>query len=406
MNSKIPRGHGLARRMALALLVLAMMLAGCASGDGAETADVPAGDTEDDATDTDGEEPAADDATVTEAATATEEDAPEDSEDPTEAVAGSDPDEVGPAPQPLDEPTVVTVNQAAYIDGFSNLYAADVMGEFEKENITIEYSLLPSTDALSILAQGDGRIDVAMSSFAAAFVNAVEAGLEVGVILPSYSEVPEIPGSGYGIFMRNELIEDPSLVEGAVFGSASGAAGFTSYYLDVWLEEQGLTITDVEVRRIPTTEMPLAMEQNAIQGGYLTCPACTQVDPEVAQFVIPSTPALGTNWAGPRLLVDEPEVGEAFVRAIARATRAYLQGDYYDNPELLSRMAELMGVPEESLTAVGEYGWDPDLAFPPEEAVTGLQETWLEIGDILEVSEPVPYEDIFRTEVRDAALAG
>ena len=308
------------------------------------------------------------------------------------------PDIVGMEPRPLSEPTTLRINMASRLEAFSNTLLAVALGEFKKENIDVEIVELPSTDAIGLLAQGDGKIDLMLASFPAAAFNAVAAGANIAAIYPGYAAGGGDSASVRdGIWIRKEAIENPELLRGAVFGSASGVGGYVPYFLNKYLDKFGLKITDVEIRRFPATEMPLAIEQGVVMGAYVTCPTCDEVNTDIAEFVIPAEPALSMNIAGPRLL-NNPEIALAVVRAIARTHVNYLQGNYKENPEVVKALAGIMQVSEDYIRSTPPYKFSTDLALPPPEAVHEAQQQWVELGGVLNAPEPIPYEKMFRTE--------
>ena len=112
--------------------------------------------------------------------------------------------------------------------------------------------------------------------------------------------------------------------------------------------------------------------------------------PEVATCctkILGNVPTLGKYIFGTRFLNDEPETAEAIVRALMRTNRTYLQGDYHDDPEVMTILSEALGAPEESIASVSEYVLDPELGIDLD-FVTEAQKIWI-AGEGLDLEQPI-----------------
>jgi NitT/TauT family transport system substrate-binding protein len=67
---------------------------------------------------------------------------------------------------------------------------------------------------------------------------------------------------------------------------------------------------------------------------------------------------LGALNFGSRLLGNDRQVGEAFVRAYIRGQEKYLSGDYHKDPKAMQGLADELGVPLASLTSTPSLRWD------------------------------------------------
>lgn len=293
------------------------------------------------------------------------------------------------------------MNVPLRLDPFLHFLLAEEMGEFEKENLTVEFVALPSADAIPQLASGD--IEALASSWSAANVNAIEAGVEMRAVLELGAEQP----GGQGVWVNNDILDEgPAALEGAQIGTATGAGSVSVLFIEEYLQEAGLDITDVELVQLPAAEVPLAMQNNVVSAAWVTSPAYL----EIADFATwvsgaPTDFSGGAVYFGPELLNDQPEVAEAFVRAVLRTVNTYLQGDYKADPEILPRVAAALETEEEVIQRTPSMIFDPNGAVNTDLLVP-LQEIWLKIPDILRTSEPLPPEQLFDVSIVERVLAG
>jgi NitT/TauT family transport system substrate-binding protein len=215
------------------------------------------------------------------------------------------------------------------------------------------------------------------------------------------------------MWVRDEIVGDdgemdPCEFEGLTvsFGGTAGFAGTASWWLSEHLADCDLTVADVELSTLGGPDMLIALETGAIDAAFLFDPLWVQAEEGgYAQLVVPQPRvALGGYLFG-SLRSERPEVVEAFVRAIARTTRTYLQGDYHADPEVLAGLVETLGVPEETITGSLPLVFDPDLPMDTSPLVP-MQEVWMGVGGILEYDEPIAAEELFDLTFRDAVLAG
>jgi NitT/TauT family transport system substrate-binding protein len=248
---------------------------------------------------------------------------------------------------------------------------------------------VPSDGLLLLLT---GEVDVLASAPNAGALNAASQGL-VRIVAPMMYPAPE---SQTGLWVRNEMAGgdgdefDFAELEGARIGSATGAGSPTSVPIAEALEAEGLTLADVEFVQLGVADTLVALENGSVDAAWLLDPFWLEVvDADHSQFVLPPAPdlALATYFFGPNLLEDSPEVGEAFVRALMRTTRTYLQGDYKADQEVLNALSEIMEVPEESLQQTPPGVFDPDLTLE-DSVAERFEATYLSVDGLLEYDEP------------------
>lgn len=293
-------------------------------------------------------------------------------------------------PVPLDEPTTITMTMVGKLEYFTPALLAISQGEFEKENLTIDLQILPLTESIPALAQG--QTDVAVSGIAAPVLNAVEGGAELKMVLPGANS-----SSGDGLYVKTELAElGPQALKGTKIGLSVGIAQSSIVPITEYLAEGGLTLDDVSIEIIPQLDLPAALLSGQIDGAWVTAPQHLSLLADGAAVKVAAyddgTYTTGIFF-GPNLLEGNPQVGQAVVRALTRTTLTYLQGDYKADPEIAQMVADALEVTVEDVRKTDSlvYGFDINT-----EIFTKAQKIWLEAGEILtydQMLEPGAYVD-------------
>lgn len=318
--------------------------------------------------------------------------APTEPETPAEIVGGYD-------PQPLTERTTITVNTAARVESFSALYLAYAMGEFEKENLDIEFTAVATQDAL--VGLGQNQVHVLGSPPSAAVFNAINSGVDIKPAVPCYTDNADT------WWVQKDLADaGAASLKGKKVGNATGPSGTSVIGIDVYLQSGGLDITDVTIERFAAADVPTAVIQNAIDAAFIPEPGARVVDQSGVAVPVDSMPRdAGSSQCvylfGPDLLNERPEVGAAFTRAIARTMRDYLQGDYKSNPQVVADLAEALQRTEEEIKATPSVKFDLASGFD-HALYTRVQELWIEIGGILSYDTPMDPSDVIAAEFVDA----
>jgi cyclohexanone monooxygenase len=206
------------------------------------------------------------------------------------------------APDPLPDEVVVKVGLVARVEPFAGVLAGEILGEYAKENIKIEYVELPASDIL--LQVNQGAIDISPNSFSAGFLNAILQGFEIKFVAPAQYSAGE---SLSGLFVLPEFAENPEQLRGQRVGINSGAASSNVITLGQYLESIGLTVNDVVIDSMTPDVMTPALEQGEIAMAYMTSPRYLDaVERGVAVSVSPAQP--GTVMSG---LVVGPSIMSA-----------------------------------------------------------------------------------------------
>jgi NitT/TauT family transport system substrate-binding protein len=299
-------------------------------------------------------------------------------------------------PQPLATPVTLKVSVASPNETYSAVRLANLLGEFEKENITIEFVTIPSTESMPALASG--IIDVAAFGVTVPFFNAVAGGADIRMVM-----VGSESSAASGVYVRSDIADlGAAALEGKTLGLSLGWGQTSAVPLEEYLQSADLTIDDVEVATIPLEELAVSLDSGVIDLSILAPPASLLFEKNgnakrVAGFENGERTA---GYAfGKRLLTDEPEVGQAFIRAIIRTIDTYLVGDYKANAETRALLAEANAVTEDDLLLTESvsfsYFSQSDIDSGAFEIYTRAQDLWLRAGLLSyeELLEPSDYAD-------------
>lgn len=329
---------------------------------------------------------------------------------PATGVASSAPAEpAGLAPDPLAEATVVRVAAREFSESFAPVVVGEAFGEFAKENIEIEFVTAGGADIPLMLSSGE--VDVGAIGLSAGLMNGTAAGSVLELVAPNHTPNPD---SKAGLWVTDELAAGSTdsaeilrRLEGEAIGSAVGPGTVLSWVIDGVLATEGLGIDDVELTQIGGgSETLLALQNGAVPAAWVLDPFWVELeDMDIAEFVAPqpSGIALGGYFMSERLLVDEPDVGLAFVRALTRTVRTALQGDYHEDPEVVEALAAATGQPLDSITGGLPMIFDPDMTLLGPDEIASLQDSFRS-GGVLSYEEPLPYDALVEPAFVEAVL--
>ncbi len=265
------------------------------------------------------------------------------------------------SPRPLPQRVELKVAVGGFTEINAAVLLAKAMGEFDKENIAVEISMQKPSDGLVLLATG--RIDMLASQPGAAFFNAVAGGVDARMVAPCGFSAPD---SRTGFWVSKDWLAgrpySPALLKGQAIGSAVGVGTTVSYWLEVEMEKAGLDQRAVTWRTIGVGDILLALENGAVNVGFLFDGIWQKADPAKVQFAFGGTSDIsGAYFFGPSLLRTNRPAGEAVMRALTRTVRTYLQGKYHPDDKVAPVLAKAMGISVDDLRRGGEMSFPPDM---------------------------------------------
>lgn len=312
-------------------------------------------------------------------------------------------------PQPLPQRETVVVGQPYKLETFLAMLLAQEYGEFERENLDVQIETVPPNDGTVLLSQG--RLDVVPTGTSAVNFNAVAGGARVRAVMPG--SVP-LTDSHEGLWLHREVLGDdgvfqPADLRGRTIATLGGPVGVNQAYM--WQEftqlDPAFRIADVAFERFSAADMAVAVVNGAVDGGIMVAPSWEALVDDPCCVDVGFSPPFGSSYYafGPTLLDERPEVGQAFVRALARTTAAYLQGDYHADPRLAADTARVLDSTLERIQA--EPAPTFSLNFPMPVEMNGISQEYLfEIGDVLSYPTALTAEQMFDTRFVDALRAG
>lgn len=297
-------------------------------------------------------------------------------------------------PQPLENPVTLKVSVSGTSELWSAVRLADSTGEFAKENISLEYVTLPSTESVPALVSGS--VDVVALGVTIPFFNAIAggAGIKITFLGPDLS-----PDAGF--YVQSDLADQgPAALKGKKVGLSQGWGQIGAVPIRDYLATAGLTLSDVEIVTVPLEDLAVSLDSGVIDATWLQPPSTNIfIENGKAKRVIgnPNNEAGGAYAFGTRLLSEEPEIGQAFIRAMMRTVNTYLLGDYKANAETVDLLATALGLTADEIkkTKSTNFAVYTENQIQTERTLlyTQAQELWLELGGLLTFESPLPADD-------------
>lgn len=327
------------------------------------------------------------------------------STDPTDLTAGRAVARCSPgspAPQKLAEPATIKFSTPARLEFMSPVLLADAMGEFAKENLTVEVITLPFPDAVPQLAQG--QLDVAAGGIEGSLFNAGAQGLGVKLVMGNYfpADAGDYDTPQVGIWCKRDAFSDPANpnfteVAKMKLGLPAGKGSSGFYWANEMLVRRAgpdASIAHADVQQLPAADMLTALKNGAIGCGMLLDPIWVDIKDDPA-FVLAATQTpgepLGGYYFGKNLLKERPEVGDAFVRAVIRTINTYFTGDYHQNDEVVQAISKAINQPVENIRRTPSLLMDWEVRRGTTDRI---QDLFIEVGGLLPFDQPVPEDKL------------
>jgi NitT/TauT family transport system substrate-binding protein len=313
-------------------------------------------------------------------------------------------------PEPLPKRATVKIGVAGFQEPNLPYHLADELGEFEKENIDAEITVIEPTDAAALLARGE--LDVVPGSLSPGYLNLLSEGAGFRAVLPFYEFDPD-SGAEIGLWVRNDALGDDGFQGSDLVGlrvlHVSGAASTSvnRFYEEV-LEPEGIEPSEILLERLPPPDMPAALINGAAPAAFVMAPFYEQLEGnDCCEFIgyWPEYP-ISQVFLAEQLLNEDREIGLAVTRAIMRTQMTYLQGEYTQNPEVADFMVEKVGITRDQLDDWSHLYWNPefDLAV---DTIVDVQDYFFALGDVLSYPEDerLTADDMFDTSILEELLA-
>lgn len=303
---------------------------------------------------------------------------------PTEAVATTTADVDPLAPKPLAERATIRMGVGSKAESLASLWAALELGEFDAENVTVEISVAPLNDILVLAQQGD--LDVVTQGVSAGTLNLLASGDDLRFVFPGGS--PAAGGTALGFWARKDILGDdgvlqPDELPGVTIATVAGEIAATNAWFWKMVDDMGGGVTpeDVTYTDLAYADAANAIVNEAVQIAFTVTPFNELIEEsDCCVFLTaaaPTVPASGYVFGPNMYEPGNQELGQAFVRAMARTVRDHMQGDYEANPEVLQAISTQTELPAEQIQGTPSLTFEPEM---PEESLTVAANFFESIG--------------------------
>ncbi|MGP4050156.1 ABC transporter substrate-binding protein [Streptomyces sp. 2A115] len=251
-----------------------------------------------------------------------------------------------PAPRPLAKTRKLTIAtgtlSAEYV---APLQVAADKGEFKKEGLDVTLKVLPTPDALPLLAKGD--IDAQWAAPEAAVMNGVNGGFDIKWVAGNFSPDPK---SKSGLWVRLKDGESASHVPmaGRKMGTMIGKGSVIAYPMNKALKKHGGGLDEIQFQQLGSADVLTALQNGGVDSAWLLDPVWRKVDGDGRYAFLGGQPVaepLGGMLFGPTLLKEDVDAGVALLRAYVRTINTYFSGasgDYKKDPAFVATLAKLL----------------------------------------------------------------
>lgn len=255
-----------------------------------------------------------------------------------------------PATAPGDQAGLkrVTAVVTPYL-AFAPYFIAQEEGFFEGQGLEVEFIRFTQS-ARTIPALMTGDVDVVAGTPFASYFNAISQGSNIRFVADR-GHMPPTGCASQAVVVRKDLVADGTLEQpGWLKGRRLAATSPTSpglFIINQLLEEQGLTIEDIEFISLSTPNRIQAFATDSIDITALPEPHLTRALDEGHTYVLKSAGQArpffqqGVIAFGPNLLEKDPEAGQAFMTAYLQGVRQFMKGKTKRNVAIIARHTEL-----------------------------------------------------------------
>ncbi|MCG0286978.1 ABC transporter substrate-binding protein [Streptomyces sp. PSAA01] len=313
--------------------------------------------------------------------------------DPADASAARAPARCAPgapAPKPLKKKTKIVVSAGTLTAEYlAPLRIAMAKGEFGREKLDVELKLLPTPDALPLLAKGD--IDVQYAAPEAAVLNGIRQGFAIRWVAGNFTPAP---GSRSGFWARlkpGETADEVSLKDRTV-GTLIGKGSVIMYPMEKVLAAHKADVDSVRFQQLGPAEVLTSLKNGGVDAAWLLDPVWRQVDGDAGYAFLGGQPRgepLGGLLFGPDLLTENPDAGVAFLRAYIRTVNTYFAGDYKKDKAFLDDLGQALKTEPDTLAAVPSLRMDWEIR---EGTVGRLQKAYATAGVV--EGDPLPEDQV------------
>ncbi|UNT01198.1 ABC transporter substrate-binding protein [Streptomyces tubbatahanensis] len=258
-----------------------------------------------------------------------------------------------PAPRKLKKTRKLTIATSTLTAEYvAPLQIAIAKGEFAKEGLDVELRVLPTPEALPLLAKGE--IDALWAAPEAAVVNGINSGFDIRWVAGNFSPDPK---SKSGLWVRLREGEKPSSVSLAnrKIGTLIGKGSVISYPMDTLLSAHGADMASMSFQQLGSSDVLTAFTSGGVDAAWLLDPVWRRVEEDEKYAFLGGQPPgepLGGALFGPGLLSADVDAGVALLRAYIRTVNTYFADDYKKDPAFVAELAKILKQDPKVITAV------------------------------------------------------
>ncbi|MDR6976721.1 NitT/TauT family transport system substrate-binding protein [Streptomyces sp. 3330] len=311
--------------------------------------------------------------------------------DPADLSAGRTPARCqpgAPPPSPLSERRRLTLAtgtlSAEYV---APLQVALDKGEFAREGLDVTLKVLPTPDALPLLAKGD--VDALWAAPEAAVMNGVRGGFDIRWVAGNFSPGP---GSKSGLWVRlkdGESAADVTM-SGRRLGTMIGKGSVIAYPMEKALQRHGGDLARIQYQQLGSADVLTALQNGGVDSAWLLDPVWRRVEGEPGYAFLGGQPPgepLGGLLYGPSLLADDVDAGVALLRAYIRTVNTYFAADYKTDAGFVGYLAKLLKIDEAILESTPSLRMDWEIRAGTTDR---LQAAYEAQGVTAESASPLP----------------
>ncbi|WP_327401428.1 ABC transporter substrate-binding protein [Streptomyces sp. NBC_01288] len=276
---------------------------------------------------------------------------------PTRVPARCEP--LAPPAQPLPKTRKLTIAtgtlSAEYV---APLEVAVDKGEFKKEGLDVTLKVLPTPDALPLLAKGD--IDAMWAAPEAAVMNGVKGGFDIKWVAGNFSPDPKSKSGLWVKLKKGEAAADVRMA-GRRMGTMIGKGSVIAYPMEKALATHGGGLDKIQYQQLGSADVLTALQNGGVDSAWLLDPVWRKVDDNPRYAFLGGQPLgepLGGMLYGPSLLNDDLDAGVALLRAYIRTVNTYFAGDYKADPSFVAYLAKLLKADESVLKSTPSLTMD------------------------------------------------
>jgi NitT/TauT family transport system substrate-binding protein len=328
-----------------------------------------------------------------------------------------------PAPIPLPAPATVRVGvRATQQDGKRSIGAelapvllAKQLGEFDKENLTVE--ITPYADTKTLFAALDaGVVDVVAGDLDAPFFDLVNKHLQDGTPGPRLvmggavaSRPNDLSTPQAGLWVRSDMLtksdrwsdleDEPVAVQGSIGDAVTEP-------ITALLRQDDISLNEVHLDVMTSPEAATGMLDEKLAAAWLDDPDWRRLvgnDRFRLAATLPVSESLGGVMFGPRLVEPDQDraVGVAFSRAVIRTINTDLGRDYEHDDHVMRALADATHHTLAVLRSTPPWVFDWEVRT---DTTTRIQATLVGYGAVLYESELPERQVVDRTLYRDALV--